>query len=85
MCVEVADGMNDAIDFSSSKIQMGYQWHLLDAVFCASSEHMSVAFKDSREVINNIDNIANVIKLGSSNKYIEQAPHLTQGTLITAR
>ena len=46
---------------------------------------MSVAFKDSREAINILDNIANVIQLGSSNKYIEKAPHLTQGTLITAR
>ena len=73
-------GMKDAIDFSSSKIGSGLrwdiQWHLLDAVFYASSKRMSVAFKDSREAITILDSIANVIQLGISNKYIQQTPHL---------
>ena len=73
-------GMKVAIDVTSFKIGSGLrwdsQWHLLDAVFYASSQRMSAAFKDSREAITILDSISKLIQLGISNKYIQQAPHL---------
>jgi hypothetical protein len=73
-------GLKEPIDFSSSRIGAGLrwdvQWHVLDAIFYASSKRMSVAFKDSREAITILDSIANLIQAGISNKYIQQTPHL---------
>lgn len=73
-------GLKEPIDFSSSRIGSGLrwdvQWHVLDAIFYASSKRMSVAFKDSREAVTILESIANLIQVGISNKYIQQTPHL---------
>jgi hypothetical protein len=73
-------GSKDPIDFSRSKLGIGLRWdmfwHLLDAVFYASSGKMSVAFKDSREAISILENIATVIKQGVASKDFQKTPHL---------
>ena len=73
-------GQKDPIDFSRSRLGTGLrweiQWHLLDCIFYFTQRKMSVAFKDSREAISILDNIANVIQQGVNQNYLQQTPHL---------
>ena len=73
-------GQKDPIDFSRSKLGIGLRWdvcwHLVDAIFYASRGKMSVAFKDSREAITILDQIAGVIRQGVAEKHMQQTPHL---------
>jgi Protein of unknown function (DUF3638)/Protein of unknown function (DUF3645) len=73
-------GYKDPIDYSRSKLGMGLRWdlfwHLLDAIYYSSTEKMSVEFKDSREAITLLQDIANVIKRGIAEKHMQHTPHL---------
>jgi hypothetical protein len=73
-------GMKDPIDYSRSKLGIGLrwdmQWHLLDAIFYYTKKKMSVDFKDSREAISILENIASVIQQGIASKYMQYTPHL---------
>lgn len=73
-------GYKDPIDYSRSKLGIGLRWdlfwHLLDGIFYASTEKMSVAFKDSREAITLLQSIASVIKRGITEKKMQHTPHL---------
>lgn len=73
-------GHKDPIDYSRGKLGIGLRWdvfwHMLDAVFYASTGKMSVAFKDSREAITILDNISNVIRRGFLEKRMQNTPHL---------
>jgi hypothetical protein len=73
-------GYKDPIDFSRSKLGMGLRWdlfwHLLDAVFYATKQSMSVEFKDSREAITLLQEISSVIQRGVAEKHMQHTPHL---------
>lgn len=73
-------GLKDPIDFSRGKLGIGLRWdifyHLIDAVFYASTGKMSVAFKDSREAISILDQIRAVIQQGITEKHFQFTPHL---------
>jgi hypothetical protein len=73
-------GQKDPIDYSRSKLGMGLrwdvQWHALDAIFYYSKKKMSVAFKDSREAITILEQIANMIQQGIAAKHMQHTPHL---------
>jgi hypothetical protein len=73
-------GYKDPIDYSRSKLGIGLRWdlfwHLIDAIFYASTGKMSVQFKDSREAITILGNISSVINRGISEKHIQHTPHL---------
>jgi hypothetical protein len=73
-------GHKDPIDYSRSKLGMGLRWdlfwHVLDAVFYASSGKMSVDFKDSREAISILESISSVIRRGVAEKHLQHTPHL---------
>ena len=73
-------GLKDPIDYSRSKLGIGLrwdiQWHLLDAIFYCQKKKMSVAFKDSREAISILENIASVIQQGVASKVMQSTPHL---------
>ena len=73
-------GLKDPIDYSRAKLGIGLrwdmQWHLLDAIFYSSTKKMSVEFKDSREAISILENIAMVVRNGILNKSMQYTPHL---------
>lgn len=73
-------GLKDPIDYSRSHLGIGLrwdmQWHLLDAIFYYSKKKMSVDFKDSREAISILENIASVIQRGIADKFMQYTPHL---------
>ena len=73
-------GLKEPLDFTQSKLGNGLrwdmQWHLLDAVFYASSRKMTVAFDDSREAKHLLESISTVINGGLKNRYLQKTPHL---------
>ena len=73
-------GHKDPIDFSRGKLGIGLRWdlfwHLLDPVFYATSGKMSVEFKDSREALTILDQIAGLIRRAISDKHMQSTPHL---------
>ena len=73
-------GHKDPIDYSRSKLGIGIRWdlfwHLLDAVFYASTGKMSVEFKDSREAITILENVSSVLKRGIEEKHLQHTPHM---------
>jgi len=73
-------GEKDPIDYSRGKLGVGLRWdlfwHMLDAIFYSSVGKMSVKFKDSREAITILNNIAAIIRQGINEKTIQSTPHL---------
>ena len=73
-------GSKEPLDFTQSKLGNGLrwdmQWHLLDAIFYASSKKMTVAFDDSREAKHILQSIAAVIEGGMKSKFLQRTPHL---------
>ena len=73
-------GEKELIDFSKSKLGIGIrwqiQWHLLDAIFYAQEKKMTVAFRDSRQAITILDQIASVIQRGIAAQQIQKTPHV---------
>jgi hypothetical protein len=73
-------GHKDPIDYSRGKLGIGIRWdlfwHLIDGVFYASVGKMSVDFKDSREAITILQEIAAIIRKGIVEKHLQHTPHL---------
>jgi len=74
-------GEKALIDFTkSNKFGLGLrwdaQWHLLDAIFFASSKKMSVDFCDSREALTILDSIASTIQRGVHENKLQHTPHI---------
>ena len=73
-------GQKDPIDYSRGKLGVGLRWdlfwHLIDPVFYAINGKMSVEFKDSREALTILDQIAGLIRRAIADKHMQSTPHL---------
>ena len=74
-------GEKHPIDFTRSKkfgigLRWDMQWHLLDAIFYASTKKMSVEFSDSREAITILDSVASTIQRGVAENKLQHTPHV---------
>ena len=68
------------IDFSKTKslgvgLRWEMQWHILDAIFYASGNKMTVAFKDSREAHMILNEISSAIHQGIATQQVQKTPH----------
>ena len=74
-------GDKSLIDFTRSKkfgvgLRWDMQWHLLDAIFYASTKKMSVDFSDSREALTILDSISSAIQRGVAENKLQHTPHI---------
>ena len=74
-------GEKHPIDFTRSKkfgigLRWDATWHLLDAIFYASTKKMSVDFSDSREALTILDSVASTIQRGVAENKLQHTPHI---------
>ena len=74
-------GEKHPIDFTRSKkfgigLRWDATWHLLDAIFYASTKKMSVDFSDSREALTILDSVAATIQRGVAANKLQHTPHI---------
>lgn len=73
-------GKKDPLDFSTSSAGNGLRWeipfHLLDAIFYATTNKLTVPYATSREALLVLEKIKKLVVEGVEEKMMQQTPHL---------